>query len=56
MLQTDDHKDNITRITIFRSEVIDECLGRHVEDTFLFPLWGINTQSTSDTKAGTHHS
>ena len=38
MLQTDDHEDNITWITIFCCEVVDECLGRHVEDTFLFPL------------------
>ena len=38
ILHTNDHEDDIAWVTIFRREVIDKCLGRHVKDTFLFPL------------------
>lgn len=35
---TDNKKDDVPYITIFRCEIIDQCLGCHIKNSFFFPL------------------
>lgn len=39
--QTYDKEDNVSHIASSRDEVIDQCLGSHVEDALLLPLMGV---------------